>query len=476
MSSLLTPCTRSRVSTRIAGEIPVHRGHVQVHAAGEVALEQAGAGAFALQVELVFEHLLDFGDHLERADLVGVRMPALRQLAQRTQQRARRGRCAASMPGRSTFTTTARPSCKRGRMHLGDRGRGQRRLVEAGVQLGRPARSARARRWRGPRCRGTADLVLQQASSSAMSAGTRSRRVDSTWPALTKIGPSSVSATAQARAARQRVHVGARLRRTSGRTSFSGRNRWAASTSSSSRQASSTEATRSSRGTTVSGVMPALPCRRCCKSLPARASSRSLRSRSASTPSRKPSTSPGPIASCASSRTQSALSSVRCAAVSRAWARPLRMALRQRHAEHVAEGAGERLLEIRSELAGQLLQSARQFGIAGDLHLARAPRRRRRGATSCRAGCPGVAATRSWLSSCGGPTRRRASSTVTASAISGPRRCSCTLRPFSAASFCCVSGSSDRVWLSAVSSARPASLRSGCGSQELGVAAFIRRL
>ncbi len=89
-------------------------------------------------------------------------------------------------------------------MHLGDRGRGQRLHVEAGEDVAEPgaqllldARHGAARRSKG----GT--WSCRRASSSAMSGGSRSRRVESSWPNLMKIGPRSSRARRSAFATAQ---------------------------------------------------------------------------------------------------------------------------------------------------------------------------------------------------------------------------------------------------------------------------------
>jgi hypothetical protein len=110
----------------------MHGRHIQIHATGEVALEQAGAGAFALQIELVLQHLLDFGDDVERANLVGVRMPALGQFAQRLQQPHVAGDPRIDARAQYLYHDLA-AIVQRGCMNLGDRGRGQWRFIELGV-------------------------------------------------------------------------------------------------------------------------------------------------------------------------------------------------------------------------------------------------------------------------------------------------------------------------------------------------------
>ena len=116
-----------------------------------------------------------------------------------------RRRSTRSMPGRSTFTATSRPSVQRREVHLRDRGAGHRLGVEAARTLRRCGRPKRAldRADARDRPRTAARGPAACASSSAMSGGSRSRRVDSTCPNLTKIGPSCSSAEAQALAARR---------------------------------------------------------------------------------------------------------------------------------------------------------------------------------------------------------------------------------------------------------------------------------
>ena len=67
-----------------------------------------GIGAFALQVEFGGERVLDLGDDLARADLVGGRMRAVDQRRDRACSSAMSSAICRSMPGRSTLTTTSR--------------------------------------------------------------------------------------------------------------------------------------------------------------------------------------------------------------------------------------------------------------------------------------------------------------------------------------------------------------------------------
>ena len=108
------------------------------------------------------------------------------------------------MPGRSTLTATSRPSLQHREVHLRDRRAGHRLGVEAGEdRVDRPAERAldeRARlRRRETAARGPAAWPARRRRRR----GSRSRRVDSTWPNLTKIGPSRSSAEAQPLAARR---------------------------------------------------------------------------------------------------------------------------------------------------------------------------------------------------------------------------------------------------------------------------------
>jgi len=116
----------------LRGEIPMHGRHIEILATGEVALEQAGAGAFALQIELVLQHLFDFGDDFQRANLVSLGMPALGQLGQRLQQPHVAGNPCIDARAQYLYddlATVVQSSC----MNLGDRGRGQWHFIELAV-------------------------------------------------------------------------------------------------------------------------------------------------------------------------------------------------------------------------------------------------------------------------------------------------------------------------------------------------------
>ena len=110
-SSEPMPLTRSIVSTLSPVSGPVHFRHVQVVGVQPEPAHQAGVGALALQVEFGVQRVLDFDDHLAAAGSSrhsdGGDRPARPGCAA--------GRCrprsARAMFGRSTLTTTSRPSC-----------------------------------------------------------------------------------------------------------------------------------------------------------------------------------------------------------------------------------------------------------------------------------------------------------------------------------------------------------------------------
>jgi hypothetical protein len=58
---------RSIVSTFTAQAVPVHLGHAQQASVGEVAPQLVRVGAFADQVELVVQVVVELVDHFERA-------------------------------------------------------------------------------------------------------------------------------------------------------------------------------------------------------------------------------------------------------------------------------------------------------------------------------------------------------------------------------------------------------------------------
>ncbi|MDT4821275.1 hypothetical protein FQZ97_544460 [compost metagenome] len=103
-----------------------------------------------------------------------------------------------SMPGRSTFTATSRPwlapplSMAKWTCAIDALATGWCSKVSNSAEIRRPSERSMIFTATAESNGGTWSCSL--ASSSAMSGGIRSRRVDRTWPNLTKIGPSAVSA------------------------------------------------------------------------------------------------------------------------------------------------------------------------------------------------------------------------------------------------------------------------------------------
>ena len=101
------------------------------------------------------------------------------------------------MPGRSTLTATSRPSRVDGEVHLGDRGGGDRLLVEAAEQrferLAELLFDGRAHLVEGE---GRQPVLQARRGRAAMSSPSRSDRLASAWPNLMNDGPASCSARA----------------------------------------------------------------------------------------------------------------------------------------------------------------------------------------------------------------------------------------------------------------------------------------
>ena len=100
-----------------------------------------------------------------------------------------------SMPGRSTLTATSRPEVREAKCTCAidalATGSASKWLKIASI--GRPNAFSTSARALAAANGGTRSCSL--ASSSDTSSGSRSRRVDSTWPNLTKIGPRRSSAS-----------------------------------------------------------------------------------------------------------------------------------------------------------------------------------------------------------------------------------------------------------------------------------------
>ena len=191
----------------LGGVRPDHLRHVQVGESGQKRRSTLALRAFALQVEFGGERGLDLGDDLARADLVGARMGALDQ-RRHGLSRAMSAAICFSMSGRSTLTTTSRGASRRRqrrRVHLRDRGRGQRRGVEVREGLARSAGPARASTMRA---RGFAierrDAVLQQRQFVGDVGRHQVAARGQDLPELDEDRPEFLQRQAQARAARLR--------------------------------------------------------------------------------------------------------------------------------------------------------------------------------------------------------------------------------------------------------------------------------
>ena len=190
------------------------------------------------------------------------------------------------MPGRSTLTTTSRavlagapraPGRWR-RRRAGSRSKLREDLARAAARGAFDDARARSLPGKG----GTRSCSF--ASSSAMSAGSRSRRVETAWPNLTKIGPSSSSARRRRSPRREPC---APLEPDPGRedrtgSAAAGTDAWRARN----RRGRAAAARAGSRTQPRAADAAASRALRCCATSSRRASSRSTSSRSASTPRR----------------------------------------------------------------------------------------------------------------------------------------------------------------------------------------------
>ena len=211
MSSDGMPRTRSSVSARSRGVRPDHFGHVQVVASrARCGAARLALRAFALQVEFGGQRVLDLGHDLARADLVGGRMRAVDQRGERLAAARCRRRSACSMSGAQHLDhdfarRRVAVGRQRRRMHLRDRGRGQRRGVEARERVGdRPAQRLLDRCARAAVAVERRDAVLQQRQfvGDVGRHQVAARRQD--LPELDEDRPELLQRQAQARAARLR--------------------------------------------------------------------------------------------------------------------------------------------------------------------------------------------------------------------------------------------------------------------------------
>ena len=240
MSSDGMPRTRSSVSTRSAVCDQITSGTYRSSLSSQNAAQHAGVGAFALQVELGGERVLDLGHDLARADLVGAGMGAIDERRRRPCSRAMSPAICFSMSGRSTLTTTSRDDAvavrrQRRRVHLRDRGRRQRRGVELRERLAdRPLQ-----RVLDDRARGFAverrDAVLQQRQFLGDVRRHQVAARGQDLPELDEDRAELLQRQAQARAARHAPRSRAEARGTNGRASFSQRSTGVSSSRSSRR-------------------------------------------------------------------------------------------------------------------------------------------------------------------------------------------------------------------------------------------------
>ena len=210
-SSEAMPLTRSRVSTRRAVRSPVDPRHAKAFVLGAVLGELRGRRRLEPQVHLQPGRGRDGLHHLDRPE--PAQLPAAAARPRPRSRRRSRGRAsiAASMPGRSTLTATSLALAGHGEMHLRDRGRGDRPVVEAREQLlDRPAQLGLDHAARHGRI-GRAAADPAAATDRRRGARRADRpRVARLWPSLMKLGPSSCSA----RASRSPGRPGASLRAT----------------------------------------------------------------------------------------------------------------------------------------------------------------------------------------------------------------------------------------------------------------------
>ena len=104
-----------------------------------------------------------------------------------------------AMPGRCTLTTTGRPSRRAARMHLAERGGGDRLRLEARERLRDAHAQLGLRRSARPPRTGTASPCPAAARARrGTAAGSRSARLESTCPSLTNVGPIASRSSARA--------------------------------------------------------------------------------------------------------------------------------------------------------------------------------------------------------------------------------------------------------------------------------------
>jgi hypothetical protein len=188
-------------------EVPEHLGDQHQVQPRHVAAQLRGVGGLAHQVQLVVQVLVELGHHLARLQALAIGRQAFHPAGHHAHEAQvffddRQHAGAQHLDGHLALAPPrSRMTCE---VHLGNGRTGHRLALEGHKDLAqRPAnaRSMVAMAMAANRNGGTRSC--SRASSSAMSAGSRSRRVDSTWPNLTKIGPQALQRLAQALAPRR---------------------------------------------------------------------------------------------------------------------------------------------------------------------------------------------------------------------------------------------------------------------------------
>ena len=150
--------------------------------------------------------LVELGHDLARPQPPAVGRQALDERGRRVAAARGPSRSPRSHAGPQHLDRDLASVVQRREVHLRDRGARHRRRARSSRtprRCGRPRRARSSASASSGANGGTRSCSF--ASSSAMSGGSRSRRVDSTWPNLTKIGPSARAPRAAAgRAARRR--------------------------------------------------------------------------------------------------------------------------------------------------------------------------------------------------------------------------------------------------------------------------------
>ena len=113
-----------------AGQRPDHFRHRQIRTVLPEPAHQTGVGGFALQIAFGQQCTFQFADHIMRTDFVGMRMQAAESIGQQTHQRDI-GPDAGFDVGTQHFHNDLAAVLQPCRMHLGNRGRSQRLVIEA---------------------------------------------------------------------------------------------------------------------------------------------------------------------------------------------------------------------------------------------------------------------------------------------------------------------------------------------------------